>query len=130
MSFLATFNALGPPICDTYSHLWAFVQAMDAFYLEGCSSPLSARLDFCHQCFRFYTKCHLLHEALQGEVPLPYAVCAHVFAFFFLFTCSSHHQILDWGGLDKDGFLFIILSLGHDAVFGTWRIFVEHMSNE
>ena len=36
MSCLATFNALGLPICDTYSHLWAFVQA---FYLEGCSSP-------------------------------------------------------------------------------------------
>ena len=54
----------------------------------------------------------------------------HTFLHFFLFTCSSHHQILDWGGLDKDGFLFIILSLGHDAVFGTWRIFVEQMSNE
>ena len=36
MSSLATFNALGLPIGDTYSHLWAFVQA---FYLEGCSSP-------------------------------------------------------------------------------------------
>ena len=89
MSFLATFNALGPPICDMYSHLWAFVQAMDAFYLEGCSSPLSAHLDFCHQCFRFYTRCHLLLEALQGEVPLPFAVCAHVFAFFSVYLLIS-----------------------------------------
>lgn len=31
---LATFNVLGFPNHDTCSHLWAFVQAIDSFYLK------------------------------------------------------------------------------------------------